>query len=395
MTYLKKEENLISGQLITSAECFGVNCLTLTNYRNYSHLRIKLTDDPVIVTGPNGSGKTNLLEALSLFAPGRGLRHAKLSHLARAQGDGGWGVNAKIATPQGQVTIGTGYSLPKIKGSRDSRIVQIDNAKKVSQNSLPAYVNVIWLTPQMDGIFNGPPSERRSFFDRLVSSWDPLHQGRINSFKTKMRERLFLLAKSTKPDFTWISSLENSLTDQGIAIAAARLDFLSRIDSIASKGLNSFPGVNLSLVGDLEHRLQDSPAIKVEDWFRESLKKNRALDLEAGKTILGPHRTDLKVFHIPKKQTAELCSTGEQKALLVGIILAHARLKKIGTGFAPLLLLDEIAAHLDEGKRQALFDNLNELGGQIWFTGTDTNLFKVPFNSVQMLKVDNGIVTHS
>ena len=245
----------------------------------------------------------------------------------------------------------------------------------------------------MDRLFSETSSGRRRFFDQLVCSWDPFHTNRISEYTRAMRERLFLLKDQGKQDLSWISALEETMVSRGVAIAAARVDLLNRLLPIMRDGIESFPKASITLVGDLELRLKSSPALGVEQQFREVLVTNRYKDGSSGRTQCGVHRTDIVVYYKEKDQEASLCSTGEQKSLLISIILAHAKARSISIGAVPLLLFDEIAAHLDEERREALFSHLENLGGQTWFTGTEENIFQNISKRAQLLHVTNGKIS--
>ncbi len=371
---------------------YAISRLTLTDFRCYDGLRLDLGPGPVVLTGPNGAGKTNILEALSLLIPGRGLRRPKLSEISKIGSAGGWAVAVDAETPSGPVRLGTGFSPPE-GGARERRVVRVDGQTAANQNVLAEMMNVYWLTPQMDGLFADGTSGRRRFFDRLVYAWDPAHAGRISAYETAMRERSRLLRDEAHPDAAWLSALEDTMAKRGIAVAAARLELLGRVGPASARGLSPFPGAELSLAGDLENWLASGPALEAEDRFRAALAGDRRRDGETGRTGCGPHRTDLIVHHADTGQAAELCSTGEQKALLIAIVLANATQRSAERGAVPLLLLDEVAAHLDGERREALFDHLITLGAQTWFTGTDENLYQAFKSDAQMFRVMDGQVS--
>ena len=363
--------------------------LKLTNFRNYSNLTLELDARPVVLLGPNGAGKTNLLEAVSFLSPGRGLRRAKLDSVARLSGDGSWAVAARIAAAAGPVEIGTGLTLG-LDGPERSRRVLVNHAPVRSSEALLEHLRVLWLTPSMDGIFTGPSSERRRFLDRLVLTIDRRHGERVNAFERAMRGRNRLLEVSV-PDGAWLNAIETEMAEIATAIAAARVEavnMLSRL--IATSGAEPFPAASLVLDGSLEAVLANSPATVAEDGYRAQLAASRRMDSAAGRTLAGPHLTDLRVGHAPKAAPAEICSTGEQKALLIGLVLAHARLAAALTGETPIVLLDEIAAHLDSDRRGALFAALLALGAQTWMTGTDAGGFAQLGSAAQFLEIDEG-----
>lgn len=351
-----------------------------------------MTGGSVILTGPNGAGKTNVLEALSLLIPGRGLRNPKLGDMTRTGARDGWAVAVDADTPGGRMSIGTGFGGSN-GAARERRVVRIDGENAPNQNALAGVMSVYWLTPQMDGLFSDGASGRRRFFDRLAYVWDPAHAGRISAYETAMRERTRLLREESAPDAAWLDALEGTMAERGIAVAAARLELLHRLGPAAHQGLHPFPGAELALAGDLESALETGPALEAEERFRRILADNRRRDAETGRTAFGPHRTDLVVKHAGTGQAAELCSTGEQKALLIAVVLANALERGSDHGAAPLLLLDEVAAHLDEKRREALFGHLIDLGAQTWFTGTDESIYRSLKSRAQMFRVEEGNIS--
>jgi DNA replication and repair protein RecF len=351
--------------------------LDLTDFRNYRQVRLETDGRPVVLTGPNGAGKTNLLEAVSFLAPGRGLRRARLAEIDRQPaepGRGAWAVAARIDLPGGEVAIGTGRDGTSESGDR--RLVRIDGQPVKGQAALAQYLNLVWLTPQMDRLFQEGAAPRRRFLDRLVFGYDPDHATRLGAYEQALRERARLLRQGGA-DPAWLSVLEDNMARAGVAIAAARRDIVLRLDRAAEEaGSGSvFPVPRLALIGTVEDWLGTEPALAAEDRLRAALAAARRTDAEAGGATIGPHRSDLGVSHAAKDVPAVLCSTGEQKALLISIVLAHARLQAALRGVAPILLLDEIAAHLDRLRRAALFETLLSLGSQAWLTGTDAMLF--------------------
>jgi DNA replication and repair protein RecF len=369
-----------------------ISKLTLTNFRNYAALSIDLSPGAVVFSGDNGAGKTNLLEAISLLTPGRGLRRAPYGDVAREGGDGGFALHARLDGPEGQVEIGTGITGGEAAGE-GGRKVRINGAPARSADAMLEWLRVVWLTPAMDGLFPGPAADRRRFLDRLVLAIDPGHGQRAIDYEKAMRGRNRLLTEGSR-DGTWFDAIEVQMAETGVAIAAARAELVrllaAMIDRLPSSG--PFPQADISLFGDLESDVATSPAVDVEERYRAALADGRERDRAAGRTLDGPHRSDLLVRHRPKAMPAELCSTGEQKALLVGIVLSHARLTGEMSGMTPILLLDEIAAHLDAGRRAALFSILEELNCQAFMTGTDASLFSSLRGRAQFLTVDHGTV---
>jgi DNA replication and repair protein RecF len=370
--------------------------LKLADFRNYASARLALGPEPVVLVGDNGSGKTNLLEAVSLLGPGHGLRARPYSELCRKDGAGGFAVAAKIVSPQGEVEIGTGLAA----GSREEssgRTVRI-GGKEQSAGALGDYVKLVWLIPAMDGLFTGSASERRRFLDRLVLAIDPKMRSPLGRYDRAMRQRnrLFQMREGSRALF---ESLEEQMAEAGVAIAASRLDALHRLVTLIEKTRDvrgedtPFPYARLALEGRLEDALGTSSATEVEDEFRRILSDGRERDRAAARALEGPHLSDLIVIHGPKNAPAEHCSSGEQKALLIGLILAKAELIKDIEGTPPLGLLDEVAAHLDEARRTALFGEILRLGAQAWMTGTDRDLFTPIAQDAQILAVNRGKIS--
>ena len=350
-----------------------VERLMLSNFRCYESARIETGGCSAVLTGENGAGKTNVLEALSLLTPGRGLRRAVLGDLARkADGRGSamdWAVAARVSGPGGAVDLGTG-----VEPGSDKRSVRIDGQTQRGQNALGEHIGAHWLTPAMDRLFIEGRSGRRRFLDRLVYAIDPAHAGRINAYDHALRERARLLRDGVR-DLSWLGALEETLATKGVAVAAARLDLLERLAAYAGRSDGPFPAAELSVSGDVENWLGEADALDAEDRFKAALERNRDQDADAGGTATGPHRSDFGVRHAPSGQAADLCSTGEQKALLIAIVLGAARMSAAECGRLPMLLLDEITAHLDPVRRDALFEVLRSLGAQVWVTGTDADQF--------------------
>ncbi len=368
-----------------------ISRLTLTNFRNYASLSLELKPGPVVLSGDNGAGKTNLLEAISLLAPGRGLRRAPYADVAREGNDGSFALHAKLDGPEGEVDIGTG--IMAADGGEGGRRVRINGAPARNADELLQWLRVVWLTPSMDTLFTGPAGDRRRFLDRLVLAVDAAHGQRALAYEKAMRGRNRLLAENSR-DGAWFEAIETQLAETGVAIAAARAELVrllaAKIEQLPGDG--PFPRSDIALAGELEARVATMPAVDVEEGFRRALAAGRERDRAAGRTLEGPHRSDLIVRHRPKSMPAELCSTGEQKALLVGIVLSHARLTGEISGMTPILLLDEIAAHLDAGRRAALFSILEDMQCQAFMTGTDAALFSSLEGRAQFLTVDHGTV---
>jgi DNA replication and repair protein RecF len=370
--------------------------ITLTDFRNYASLRLDPPTGLIALAGANGAGKTNLLEAISLLTPGRGLRGAEYSSIGRNQGIGGWGVSAITTHHRGDVQLGTAWTESESEGPNAARAVLVDGQLQRSSGALAGLLRIVWLTPALDRLFSGPASERRRYLDRMVALFDTDHGARINRFEKLMRERNLLLADGPL-DRAWATSLETQMAEEAVAIAAARLQAVSNLGAYLTpmRLTGPFPWSQLSLAGEIEDMVANLPALQAEERYKSQLHDGRMADKGAGRTLLGPHRSDLVVRHGPKQIAAEGGSTGEQKALLIGLILAQTEAIRAVTGSAPVLLLDEIAAHLDRARRNALFSHLDALGVQAWMTGTEPELFDGASPSTVVYHVDNGHLTES
>jgi DNA replication and repair protein RecF len=369
--------------------------LTLANFRSYHAAQIELAGPgPVVLTGANGAGKTNLIEAISLLAPGRGLRRATTEELAFSEGDGAWAVSAETEGMLGLATLGTGIDPPVGEDSGSTRKCRIDRESVGSAAAFADHLRVVWLVPAMDPLFNGPASERRRFLDRLVLAVDAQHSSRVAALERSLRSRNRLL-EDAHSDSHWLDAIEHETAEVAVAVAAARAETVDRLAgalAAARASAPEFPRAEIALEGWMEKLLSDHKAIEVEDRYRALLKANRARDATAGRTLDGPHLSDLAVTHAGKGIAASDASTGEQKALLIRLVLAHAGLIKEMTGFAPLLLLDEVVAHLDPARRAALYDALANLGAQVWMTGADPVAFGDIVGRAQMFEVRGGMV---
>ena len=390
----------------------GVLRLTLTDFRNYQFLRINTNSDIMVIHGENGSGKTNILEAISFLTPGKGLRNARLADIKRIvipENDEyrpeilsplNWAVSAEVFIGNESYNIGTAVeqsSRESGKGEDDDihsfekRIVRVDGAKVSSQAELGKYVSAIWLTPQMDRLFRGGSQPRRAFLDRLVFAFDLEHAKRIITFEHYYKE-WYKLLKEGKKDNHWLSSLEENMATEGVAIAAARREQIARLNTFIENDPDDvFPSVRMELDGLIEKMLDKMPAIEVEETYKRLLFEQRKKVLY-NEAVDGVNRTDFKVFYRKKKMPAELCSTGEQKSLLISIILAQAKCQALHKGFTPILLLDEVVAHLDDTKREALLEKIREIGVQAWITTTDPELFSSLKEIAQFLKVENNTI---
>ncbi len=377
------------------AGTMAVTRIDLTDFRNYAGLRLDIAAAPIVLTGVNGAGKTNLLEALSFLAPGRGLRRAPLGDIARAEPGQQrapgrpWAVAAHLAVAADHYVIGTGLE-PAGTGRRARRTVRIDGEPVSGQAALAALVRVIWLTPEMDRLFQEGAPSRLRFLDRLVCGFDPDHAARTTAYSQALRERARLLKDGVRDDL-WLGAVEERLAERGVAIAAARRDTVARLRA-AGHIAAPFPAAGLALIGELDDWLDEAPALAAEDRLRAAFAATRRRDAEYGGTAHGPHRSDLAVHHLDKDAPAARCSTGEQKAMLIAIVLAYARLQMLAAGAPPLLLLDEVAAHLDGPRRAALFEHVCAMGAQAWLTGTDPALFEPLRDRARFLQVASATI---
>lgn len=352
----------------------AVTRLALTDFRSHAALAIEAGPSAVVITGENGAGKTNILDAISLLGPGRGLRGAALSDAARSSGPGGWSVAATLDANGGPVEIGTGTTA----AAPERRIVRINGAASTAA-TLGDWLALVWLTPAMDRIFADTPAARRRFLDRLVLALHPGHARESIRYDAAMRARTRLLTGDTPADPHWLTALEAAMAEHGSAVAAARAETVTALaDRLAQSDDTIFARPLLALGGG------------ESDDLAATLARSRSADAAAGRALLGPHRSDLIVTHAGKGEAAARGSTGEQKALLIAIVLAHAELVAERTGQPPLLLLDEIAAHLDSRRRAALFVRLAATGSQVWMTGTDAALFADVGSGATRLRIEAG-----
>lgn len=345
-----------------------------------------------MLTGLNGAGKTSILEALSLLSPGRGLRRASFDEIALRQAEGPsdqWAVAARLATPSGLVDVSTGHTGESDHPHRQRRQVRIDGQPAKNQAALAETLGIVWLTPEMDRLFLEGASGRRRFFDRLVFGIDPGHASRVSAYERAMQQRSKLLREGTG-DESWLAALERVMAANGVAIAASRLDLAGRLNRAALEVADTFPKVRLEAAGTVEEWLGDRPALTAEEHLQAALAAGRPADAASGGANVGPHRSDMQVFHAITGRTASTCSTGEQKTLLIAIILASVRVQADARGALPLVLLDEVAAHLDARHRCALFEAVAAIDVQAWYAGTDRSVFDPLRGRVQFYSVENG-----
>lgn len=386
-----------------------VTALELTGFRNYARLSLRLDARHVVLSGPNGAGKTNLMEAVSLLTPGRGLRRASLRDMVQTGADG-FSVFARLHSHGEEHAVGTGLAPDSaaVASASNARRVRINGAFAPAITDLMGLCRIVWLTPSMDGLFTGPGADRRRFLDRMVLAIGPGHAQHATAYEKAMRQRNRLLDRggnlTSGSTAAWLDGIEMQMAAHGVALAAGRAELVALMRAAASARAHpdrsdwrdpaGFPVAELTLEGPLEQALAEGQTItEAETGFASMLARARTADRAAGRTLTGPHRSDLLVRHVQKGVPAALCSTGEQKALLTGLVLAHADITRAVSGMTPILLLDEIAAHLDPARRAALFDRVHALGGQCFMTGTDRSLFDAMGARAQYFHVDNATVS--
>ena len=374
-----------------------VRRLVLSDFRSYQHLDLEMSGQMIALTGQNGAGKTNILEALSFLSLGRGLRRADLRECSRnlpETSDGlpaspPWAISIELDQTDDIAQLGTGYDP-----SETTRKCRINRTAVGSAAAFAEYVRVVWLTPAMDGLFTGSTGDRRRFLDRLVLTVDSAHGSRVNALERALRNRNRLLTEAFQ-DRIWLDAAEREVAELSIAVTTARHEALNRLQALILREKDEgspFPWAEIRLQGEIDRLCLEHPAVIAEEKLREILRQSRGRDAASGRTSIGPHISDLLVKHGPKSTDAAQSSTGEQKALLTGLILAHAQLVAQMTGQAPLILLDEIAAHFDPARREALFVTLELLGAQIWMTGADPAAFEKLQARAQIFHVEQGKV---
>lgn len=376
-----------SNPRILKSSVLSVSSLSLHHFRNYSHAHIETEVAPIVLVGHNGAGKTNVLEAISLLLPGRGLRSVPFAQMDNQQAHTPWAVAAVVQGMQGEVKIGTGRLS---EGAHHKRQVKIDGKLVRAQSELTQHMTMIWLTPSMDQLFNESATTARKFLDRLVYGFDPEHAARVQEYEFAMRERNRIL-QGAEHDPAWLGALEQTMAETGVAMADARLQAAAKINHAIRHSLLSFPKADVQVLGYSEDQLAggEKPT-QVEAALQAALQESRKRDAAAGRALLGPHRSEMQVMHLERSMPAQLCSMGEQKALLLSIILAQARAVAALKGIIPILLLDEIITHLDATRRLELFKEICQIGAQTWMTGTDANLFTDLEGSAQFFRIENG-----
>ena len=366
-----------------------VQSLKLNNFRSYDTLECTFEGCSVVLLGPNGSGKTNILESLSLLSPGRGLRRAPFEQFRNFKGPSEWGINAKVLSNNSSYKISTGIPAGRIKG----REVRINDKKVFASKSLPEIISVSWLTPLMDQIFVESPSSRRKFLDTMCSSLINNHASLIKSYEKLMRERNTLLQEN-KFDIDWLDTLETQMSQDGVNIGLNRLSLINGLNTKLDNDKNPvWPKAFLKIEGTIEDKLSSNETDSVIDFFRENLFNNRTKDFFSGRTTFGVHKSDLLVSDRNKGIYANQCSTGEQKSLLIGLILTHLNLVADRSNRYPILLLDEVVAHLDQLRRAALFEQIIETKAQVFMTGTEVDLFSGIKDFAEIFSVGMGRLT--
>ena len=373
--------------------------LTLTNFRSYPYLTLDFESKFVVFNGPNGAGKTNILEAISFLNPGRGLRRAKLSELSthvEKQSElpysfnNAWTISAKIDLPFGECQIGTALmGTSQNDQENERRIVRVDGRDLNSQAELEKILSIIWITPSMDKLLSEGPAQRRRLLDKFTSSLDSDHSKRLYRYDYALRERSKLL-RDGKKDASWLGTLEETLALEGVSITVARQDLVEVLMASQNVQESSFPKAFLSLEGEIEDLLKTYSALDTEELLKQKLKQARIKDSEMGGASIGSHLSDMKVSFSEKELKLDFCSTGEQKALLISMILAHVRVHSLRRKESPLLLLDEGVVHLDLGRRRAFFEELKDLNPQVFFTGTEISAFQDLKRYAQFFDVDDG-----
>ena len=372
-----------------------INKLNLTDFRNHNFTSISSNNKFISIVGANGSGKTNILEAISMFTPGKGMRGAQLADLSNISGKGGWSVFMEVSSYYGTTKLGTGISNIEIKNG-NSRQCRIDGKSAISPKSFANIIGVIWLTPQMDGLFIGSRSERRKFFDKLVALIEPNHSDNIKNYERIIAQRNKVLYNSDNLSNKLLDNLEKQLAKIAVSILISRQIAVNQINHIMIKDVSNslFPSAEIIMREELGSISKDCTMSEMEEGFSKILCVNRKKDKMTYKTNIGPHRTDFTLWYKKNDMYAENCSTGEQKNLLISLILAQARVYQMNNqGISPILLLDEITAHLDMERTNNLFDQIFTLGSQTWLTGTKIELFDYIHSKSDFFNINNGKLT--
>lgn len=367
----------------------AITRLTLQSFRNYPECVLEVAARPVVLRGVNGAGKTNILEAISLLMPGRGFRHARFKAMDTADSTTPWVVAAQVITRGEQVQLGTGRDG---SSASDKRLIRINGEKARSAAALAEHVAISWVTPAMDPVFVSGNTPRRALLDRLVYGFFPDHAARVMEYEKAMRERNRLLGETMRYDPHWLTVIERQMAETSVAITLARLEVIARLQALLERRDSQFPRAEISLRGEVENLLATGgSSLAVEGALAERFAQSRAVDAARGRAMVGAHRSEWQVVHAEKNREAAECSTGEQKALLLSLVLAAATARAEACGQPPILLLDEVIAHLDSGKRQALFTLIRESGIQAWMTGTDAGDFAGVDEFSTVIEIAGGI----
>lgn len=380
---------MFSPTLEPSKQSCWITSLKASNFRSYENLNLQCSShQPIIITGPNGAGKTNILEAVSLLAPGRGFRKSRLSQLTNYKNTNlPWNIHANIQLPEGSITVSTGLDSD---GERERRILKINDAPH-PQTVLQEWLRIIWQTPQSDCLFLEGMGIRRRFIDTLISQINPAHSKHLYRYDHALRERSRLL-KELAYDQKWIKILEETLSQEAVAITATRTEFIAELNTYGNDNVTHFPKFFLKSTGFVESSLQENPALFVEEQMQEKLFQSRHDDRITGGSKIGPHQSEIRVINLDYAYPAEVCSTGEQKALLLSLMLANCRLQSAVCGTAPILLLDEVVAHLDSLRQHRLFEEILALNAQAWLTGTNAQVFEPLRGYARFLTVDHALI---
>ena len=373
----------------------NISKLSLTDFRNHRFTSIITDKKFIALVGKNGSGKTNIIEAISMFASGKGLRSAQLSEQSNVNGNGGWSIFMEVKSSTGITKLGTGIGSSHIIDGK-ARQCRIDGKFVKSPRQFSACIGIIWLTPQMDGLFIGQRTERRKFFDKLVHLIEPGHEENIKSYERLIMQRNKVLMDVDNKT-SWLDNLEKQISKLSVNIIISRDIAINQLNKIMDAEVknNLFPSAKIIMREELGNINKRSSMIEIEAELQELFYQSRVRDRESNRTSVGPHRTDFTLYYNKNNMYAENCSTGEQKNLLVSLILAEARVyQEINNGVSPVLLLDEITAHMDNDRVSNLFEQIGEIGSQTWLTGTSENLFDYIWDKTDIFNINKGKLSH-
>lgn len=373
----------------------NISKLNLTDFRNHSFTSIITDKKFIALVGKNGSGKTNIIEAISMFASGKGLRSAQLLEQSNVNGNGGWSVFMEVKSSKGITKLGTGIGSSQIFDGK-ARQCRIDGKFLKSPRQFTECIGIIWLTPQMDGLFIGQRTERRKFFDKLVHLIEPGHEENIKTYERLIMQRNKVLIDADNKR-SWLDNLEKQISKLSVNIIISRDIAINQLNKIMDAEVknNLFPSAKIIMREELGNINKQSSMIEIEAELQQLFYQSRVRDRESNRTSVGPHRTDFTLYYNKNNMYAENCSTGEQKNLLVSLILAEARVyQEINNGVSPVLLLDEITAHMDNDRVSNLFEQIGEIGSQTWLTGTSENLFEYIWDKTEIFNINKGKLSH-